>query len=100
MNSVLLYLDASRWNGRAAIATGDQLGKNADRNFRHRLRTDVETERSVCFFERRRRNTTGQQIFVDELYFAFAADHADIAGLRRCQVVQSFLIMGVSTRDD
>src|SRR5206468_3012174 len=84
----------------AQIAAGDQLRHNADGDLRHGLRADVEAKGGVDAGQGLVGNALGDEVFVNELDLALAADHADVAGVRRRQVVQGFLVVGVAAGDD
>ena len=46
------------------------------------------------------RNPFGDQVLINQLDLALAADHADIACVRSDQVIEGFFIMSVAARHD
>ena len=78
------------------VAAGDQLGDNADRDFRHSLRADRQSERGVHLVERGLGDAASQQVLEDHADLPLAADHADVASRAGRQVEQGFLVMGVA----
>src|SRR5713226_1462676 len=46
------------------------------------------------------RNPLGDKVLIDQLDLALAADHANVTGTGRCQVIKRFFIVGVAARDD
>src|SRR5205085_10940280 len=91
---------STRQLGRPRISALNQLGNDAHRDLRHRLRANVETERSVhtlqCFLG----NSFRFEVLEDHPNLSLAADHADVAAFRGCEVVDSFFVVAVAASEN
>ena len=79
---------------------GDEFGTDADGDFRHGLRADVDAERGVDLGQRLARDTFGGEVLENHLDLPPAADQADVAGAAIGQVEQRLLIVAVAAGDD
>ena len=82
------------------IAARNQFRHDADRNFRHGARADLDAERGVYFGQQLGTDATRLQILVNQFDLSLAADHAHVARRSRGQVVERFFIVVVAPSDN
>src|SRR5262245_49159221 len=77
----------------AQVAMRDELGADADRNFWHGLRADVDSQRRIDLGQCLVRYALGSQVVEDHLDLPLAADQAHIPRAAINQMEQRLLIM-------
>ena len=89
-----------RGASRPKVAPRDQLGDNADRDLRHRLRADIKADRRRDALQMFLGDTGLAQVFKDQADLAAAADQSHVRCRRRRQVIEGLLVVPVPAGHD